>query len=154
MGKREYSKVKGFLNSSRKVEIHAIPKTWDEWISILRIGNHKHSNADEKPQTFQSYGFLTYFTWSRNPYNSQTVGWVNSYITKQAWKNTGNSLVPLCLTDSALPFRFKLMQSPLSGTLRIPITRKYSVESHIIHSHIRLWVFEEIWKYFFSVHGK
>ena len=30
MGKRKYSKVKGFLNFPRKVEIHAIPKTWDE----------------------------------------------------------------------------------------------------------------------------
>ena len=33
----------------------------------------------EKKQTLQSNGFLKYFGWSRNPYNSQNMGKVNSY---------------------------------------------------------------------------
>ena len=28
----------------------------------------------KKIQTFQIYGFLKYFKWSRNPYNSQNMG--------------------------------------------------------------------------------
>ena len=32
-----------------------------------------------KKKTFQSNGFLKYFGWSRNPYNPQNMGKVNSH---------------------------------------------------------------------------
>ena len=46
MGKHKHSKVKGFLNFSREAEIHAVPKSWDERIPMLR-------EKYEKTQTFQ-----------------------------------------------------------------------------------------------------
>ena len=57
MGKHKHLKVKGFLNVSYEAEIHAVPITWEKWISIVR---EKHG----KTQTFQIYGFLKYFTQS------------------------------------------------------------------------------------------
>ena len=66
MEKHEHFKVKSFLNSSHEAEIHAIPKTWEKWISIIQ---EKHG----KTQRFQIYGFLNYFGWGRNPYNSQIM---------------------------------------------------------------------------------
>ena len=41
----KHSKVKGFLNISRKAEIHAISKAWDERIPIVlkKYGEKKHS---------------------------------------------------------------------------------------------------------------
>ena len=54
MGKREYSKVKGFLNSSRKVEIMQFPKHgmsefpycgWETTNIPMRMRNHKHSKV-------------------------------------------------------------------------------------------------------------
>ena len=39
---------------SLDAEIHAVPKIWEKWISIIQ---EKH----EKTQTFQIYGFLNYF---------------------------------------------------------------------------------------------
>ena len=50
MGKHKHSKVKGFLQILREAEIYAIPKTWDEWISIVW-------QKYVKKQTFQNYGF-------------------------------------------------------------------------------------------------
>ena len=52
--------------------------------------------------------------------------WVNFLTTEQVWENTGNSEVLLRLTY------LELMQSPMSGNVEIPITWKYSMESHII----------------------
>ena len=54
MRKNKHFKVKGFLNFSHEAEIHAVPKTWEKWISIVR---EKYG----KTQTFQIYGFLKYF---------------------------------------------------------------------------------------------
>ena len=55
MGKHKHFKVKGFLIFSYEAEIiHAVPKSWEKWISILR---EKHG----KTQTFQIYEFLKYF---------------------------------------------------------------------------------------------
>ena len=51
MGKHKYAKVKGFLNFLYEAEIHAVPKTWQKWISIVR---KKYG----KTQTFQICGFL------------------------------------------------------------------------------------------------
>ena len=47
-------RVKGFLNFSPESEIHAVPQTWEKWISIV---HEKYG----KTQTFQIYGFLKYF---------------------------------------------------------------------------------------------
>ena len=81
MGKHKYFKVKGFLNFSCEAEIHAVPRKWEKWISIVR---EKHG----KTQTFQIYGFLKYFGLSRNPYNSQNMGKVNLLSTGKVWENT------------------------------------------------------------------
>ena len=54
MEKHKGCKVKGFLNILREAEIHAIPKSWDERIPMLR-------EKYEKTQKFPSSRFLTYF---------------------------------------------------------------------------------------------
>ena len=54
MGKHKHFKVKGFLNFLYEAEVHAVPKIWENWISIAR---EKHGET----QTFQIYGFLKYF---------------------------------------------------------------------------------------------
>ena len=95
MGKQKHSKVKNFLNTSRKTKIHAIPKAWDKWISIVW-------KTYGKKQTFQNYEVPKYFTWSRNQYNSQTTRWVNSHITELVWENRDNSQVLFYLTDLLL----------------------------------------------------
>ena len=51
MEKHEHFKVKGFWNFSLDAEIHAVPKTQEKWISIIR-------ERYGKTQTFQIYGFL------------------------------------------------------------------------------------------------
>ena len=74
MGKHKHVKVKGFLNFSYEAEIHAVPKTYEKGISIVK-------EKRGKTQTFQVYGFLKNFGWSRNPYNSQNMGNLNSHNT-------------------------------------------------------------------------
>ena len=54
MGKHKHVKVKGFLNFSYEAEIHAVPKTYEKGISIVK-------EKRGKTQTFQVYGFLKYF---------------------------------------------------------------------------------------------
>ena len=54
MGKHEHFKVKGFWIFLLEAEIHAVPNTWEKWISIIR---EKYG----KTQAFQIYGFLKYF---------------------------------------------------------------------------------------------
>ena len=71
-GKHKHLKVKGLWNFLLEAEIHAVPNMWEKWISIIR-GKYG------KTQTFQIYGFPKNFGWSRNPYNSQNMGKVNSY---------------------------------------------------------------------------
>ena len=107
MEKHKHPKIMGFLNISREAEVYAIPKTWEKWNSMCFLNiSHEAETYEfpetwdkwilmlrenyEKTQAFQSYGFLTYFTRSGNPYNCQTMGWVNSYITEQVWENTDN----------------------------------------------------------------
>ena len=41
-----------------------------------------------KKQTFQGVGLLKYFGWSRNPYNSQIMGKVNSHGKGKVRENT------------------------------------------------------------------
>ena len=81
MGKHKHLKVKVFLNFSYEAEIHAVPKTWEKWISTVR------ENCG-KTQTFQIYGFLKYFGLSRNPYNSQNMDKMNLLSTRKVWENT------------------------------------------------------------------
>ena len=57
MAKHKHFKSMGFLNISGEAEIHTIPKTWEEWISVVR---EKHG----KTQTFKFMGFLNI---SHNP---------------------------------------------------------------------------------------
>ena len=95
MEKHKHVKDKGFLNISREAKIYAIPKSWDEWIPAVR-------KKYVKKQTFQNNAVRKYFMWSRNPYNSQTTGWVNSHITELVRENTDNSQVPLYLRDLEL----------------------------------------------------
>ena len=58
-----------------------VPKTWEKWILIVQ-------EKFEKTQTFQIYGFIKYFGWSRNSYISQNMGNVNLLSTKKVWENT------------------------------------------------------------------
>ena len=64
---------------SQEAEIHTIVKIWEKWITIL-------CEKYRKAQTTQSYGFLTIFAWSRNPYNSQDMKKVNSYSEGKTWE--------------------------------------------------------------------
>ena len=50
----KHFKVKDFWNFFLEAEIHAVPKIWEKWISIVR---EKYG----KTQTFQIYGILKYF---------------------------------------------------------------------------------------------
>ena len=44
MGKQKHFKVKGFLNFLYESKIHAVPKTCEKWISIVRksMGKYKY----------------------------------------------------------------------------------------------------------------
>ena len=61
MWKNKYLKVMGFSNILGEAEIIANPKTYKKWITIV------WEKYGEK-QTFQIYGFIKYFEWSRNLY--------------------------------------------------------------------------------------
>ena len=50
----------GFWNILRESKIHAIFKTWEKRISVVQ---EKYG----KTQIFLTYGFITYFSWNRNP---------------------------------------------------------------------------------------
>ena len=43
MGKHKHFKVKGFLNFRLEAKIHAVPKIWEIWISMVQE-NQKHFN--------------------------------------------------------------------------------------------------------------
>ena len=86
MEKHKHFKIKGFWGFLLEAEIHAVPNTWEKWIFI---GRQKYG----KIQAFQIYGFLNYFGWSRNPYDSQNMGKVNSHNTGKLWEKTKNSKV-------------------------------------------------------------
>ena len=71
----------GFTNILVDTEIYTIPKTWEKWISIVW-------EKYRKTQTFQIYGFLEYFGWSRNPHNSQNMGKVAFHSMGKLWEST------------------------------------------------------------------
>ena len=99
--KNKHSKVMGFSNILGEAETHTIPKIWEKWIPIIW---RKYG----KKQTFQSYGFLKYFGWSRNPYNSQNMGKVNSHSKEKIWENTNISKLRVsgifCLKQKSMQF--------------------------------------------------
>ena len=95
MGKCKRFEVKGFLNFLLEAEIRAVPKTWKKWIFTAP---EKYG----KTQTFHIYGFLEYFGWSRNPYNSQIMGKVNLLNTGKVWENIEVSQILHYLTDLEL----------------------------------------------------
>ena len=74
---------------------------WKEWIPIIR-------EKYRKIQTFQSNGFLKYFGWSRNPYNFQNMGKVNSHSNEKLWENTNISNLSVseifCLKQKSMQF--------------------------------------------------
>ena len=84
MGKRKHSKIMGFLNISRRKEIHTISKTWEKWIPIVRKNYGK-------TKIFQRYRFLTYFGWNKNLNNSEKMGKMNSHSKGKTWENTNIS---------------------------------------------------------------
>ena len=73
------------------------PITWQNGIHIVRetyrktqtFQSYRISMVREKygkTQTFQIYGFLKYLGRSRNPYNFQNMGKVNSHNTGKVWE--------------------------------------------------------------------
>ena len=58
----------------------------EKWISTIL-------EKYEKTQTFQIYGFLKYFGWSRNLCNSQNLGKVNFHNTGKVWEKNKHSKV-------------------------------------------------------------
>ena len=79
MGKHKHFRFMGFLNISGEAEIHKISKIREKWIPIIW---EKYA----KKQTFQTYGFLKYFGWSRNPCNFQNM--VKWFIVQQKYEKT------------------------------------------------------------------
>ena len=108
----KHKHFKGFL-----AEIHTIPKTWEKLIPIIResMGKYKYSKvlvfkyfesqinktsktreklipvAREtygKTSILSRYGFIAYFAWNSNPYNSEIMGKVNYHSKGNAWENT------------------------------------------------------------------
>ena len=102
MRKHKHFKVTCFWNFSLDAEIHAVLKAWENWISIIR---EKYG----KKQTFQSNGFLNYFEWSRNPYNSQNMEKVNSHSKGKIWENTN---IPKLRVSGIFYLKQKPMQFP------------------------------------------
>ena len=89
MGKREHSKVKGFLNILCKTEFHAILKAWDQWIPIVQ---EKYG----KKQTFKKYGFLNILC-EAEIYTVPKPRDQNSINTEQIWKT--QTVPRLCPTS-------------------------------------------------------
>ena len=114
MGKHKHFKFMGFLNILSEAEIHTISKIWEKWIPIIR-GKYG------KKQAFQSYGFLKYFGWSRNPYNSQNMGKVNSHSKGKIWENTNISKLRV---SGIFCLKQKSMQFPKYGKSGLPLYGK------------------------------
>ena len=83
-GKHKHFKFMGFLKILDEAEIHTIPKTWEKWILIIR---EKYGEKTNIPK------FLKYFGWSRNPYNSQNMGKLNSHSKGKILANTNISKI-------------------------------------------------------------
>ena len=141
MGKHKYAKGLDFLyvpHSSILREIETFfPITWQNWIHIVRetygktqiFQSYRISMVREKygkTQTFQIYGFLKYFGCSKNPYNSQNMGKVNSHSKEKIWENT--NILKLSVSE-IFPMIQKSMQFPKHGKSGFPLYGK-SMEKH------------------------
>ena len=73
-----------------------------------------------KTQTFQSYGFLTYFMCGINTYNSQNMRKVNSHSKEKIWENMNISKLRVsgifCLKQKSMQFpKYRKSGLPLYG---------------------------------------
>ena len=127
MGKDKYSKVMGFSNILGGTEFHTIPKIWEKLISIVR---EKYG----KTQTFQIYGFLKYFGWSRNPYNHQNMGKVNFHNTGKVWEKNKH---PKVMGFSNILGEAQIHTTPKIWEKWNPIVRKKYEKTQTCRS----WVF-------------
>ena len=75
------------------------------WILIVR-------ETYGKTQTYQSYGFLTYFVRGINTYNSQNMRKVNSHSKEKIWENTNTSRLRV---SGIFHLKQKSMQFPTNG---------------------------------------
>ena len=91
----------------------------NNWILIVR---EKYG----KTQTFQSYGFLTYFMCGFNTYNSQNMRKVNSHSKEKIWENTSISKLRV---SGIFCLKQKSMQFPTHGKSGFPLYGK-SMEKH------------------------
>ena len=103
---------------------------WKEWIPIIR-------EKYRKKQTFQSNGFLKYFGWSRNPYNFQNMGKVNSHSNEKLWENTNISNLSV---SEIFCLKQKSMQFPKHGKTGFPLYGKSMGK----HKHFKFMVFLNI----------
>ena len=95
---------------SRVIETHTNPKTWENWVLIVR-------ETYEKTQKFQSYRTLSYFMRGINPYNFKNMGNVNSHSKEKIWENTN-------ITNLRVSYIFQLKQKskqfPKHGKSKFP----------------------------------
>ena len=91
----------------------------NNWILIVR---EKYG----KTQTFQSYGFLTYFMCGINTYNSQNMRKVNSHSKEKIWENMNISKLRV---SGIFCLKQKSMQFPTHGKSGFPLYGK-SMEKH------------------------
>ena len=132
MGKHKYAKGLDFLyvpHSSILREIETFfPITWQNWIHIVRetygktqiFQSYRISMVREKygkTQTFQIYGFLKYLEWSRNPYNFQNMGKMNSHNTGKVWEKTS---LPKLWISQIFWVKQKSIQFPKYGKSEFP----------------------------------
>ena len=90
-----------------------------------------------KTQTFQSYGFLTYFMCGINTYNSQNMRKVNSHSKEKIWENMNISKLRVsgifCLKQKSMQFpKYRKSGLPLYG------------KSMRKHKHFKFMVFLNI----------
>ena len=127
----KYSKVFGFLyilhySVLHEIKTHKNPKNMENnWILIVR-------ETYGKTQTFQSYGFLTYFICGSNTYNSQNMRKVNCYSKEKISQQAHNVYSTLALGHiyvtsymnvyKTLSRRYHIMtdDSPSRGTCNTP----------------------------------
>ena len=114
IGIHKLFKFMDFLNISGEADLHTITKIWEIWIPMIQ-GKYG------KKQTFQSYGFLKYFGWSRNPYNSQNMGKVNSHSKEKIWENTNISKLRV---SEIFRLMQKSMQFSKHGKIGFPLYGK------------------------------
>ena len=126
MGKHKHFKVQDFLNFSFEAEILAVPKIRKKWISIVQ---EKYG----KTPTFQIYGFLKYFGWSINPYNSLNMGKVNSHNTGKVWESMYTKTQTLQIYEFLKYFsgEAEIHIIPKTWQKWIPIVREKYVKTNI-----------------------